>query len=737
LFAFRVRLASALRAGHAADVSFRLTISSGPAPTLRLLPMNAGSARWAARVFTSAYERHQWRWTRQSLSGCSSVDVWSGRRSRRWPEPFRLATDLVPLLDAVVLSFGTLPPGAHCDWSIRPIPPIHRSWWETENPAPEPPSRPAGPNSVRTLDRLPTPQKIPERPLLWEVRTQIRCDPALGKRAARALESATRSVGGNGVRFRRQRWSAGTERSGFPISENELILSLPTPGCPAADEPEFRTPGRYDVLPLGRTVAGRVVGPPLESGQGRHLAVLGETGMGKSSLLVALSRTVVERSGLILFDPLGETARAVRIELPPSAAERLTWIAPDTLGGLNALEGIGSGSAPDGAQRERLLNDLVHALRRVRSGRYADSSFWGPRLEEMVTRAIRAASGLPGGTLVEAHGLLASRGRGFRTLPPEDGDALRELGDRIRSRPEDADGARRLLYEVTRSPILVRMLCATRPTLRPSDLVAPGRIVLIAGDAAEVGESTARYLLSVYLALVWSQLLARPDATKTFVILDEAQWFVHESLAEMLRLGRRRNVHVVLATQAIASLPEVVSEAVWTNVADFVAFRGSPDEAREFSRAARGILPESILSLPRGEAAVLLGKGNAVHWLRTVRIPGTQLPRTKQPDLPAEFDAAEPAEPEAPPTTGPDNSPDEPTDAGVGVEEVLRAIARHVHEDAGDSPVRISLADLRREVDPSGRAVRAAGAALGRSGALVRTGRDSVGPCWWIDRHRI
>ncbi len=128
----------------------------------------------------------------------------------------------------------------------------------------------------------------------------------------------------------------------------------------------------------------------------------------------------------------------------------------------------------------------------------------------MLTRALRAAAALPGGTLVDAHALLASGGRGFRTIPGDAIEAVRELGDRIRSRPEDADGARRLLYEVTRSPILVRMLCDRQPSLRAADLVAPGRVVLIAGDAATVGESTARYLLSVYLALVWSELLSRP-----------------------------------------------------------------------------------------------------------------------------------------------------------------------------------------------------------------------------------
>ena len=93
------------------------------------------------------------------------------------------------------------------------------------------------------------------------------------------------------------------------------------------------------------------------------------------------------------------------------------------------------------------------------------------------------------------------------------------------------------------------------------------------------------------------------------------------TVAEMLRLARRRNVHVVLATQTVGSLPEGVEEAVWTNVSDFVAFRGSPEEARELERATVGVSVEEILALPRGHAAVLLGKGNSVAWMRTAGRP--------------------------------------------------------------------------------------------------------------------
>jgi DNA helicase HerA-like ATPase len=551
---------------------------------------------------------------------------------------------------------------------------------------------------------------------------------------------------GNGLVLRPKSRLAGKSEPEFPIATEEMALFLPGPECPAPGNGAKRWRNE-ELLPIGRTSAGTVVGPTIEPEQGRHLAVLGETGMGKSSLLVSLALRAARTSGVVLLDPLGETARSFEKELGREALARSIRIAPGRRAlRVNALEGIAPGESDDRVRSERRLNDLVHALRRVRSGRYTESAFWGPRLEEMLTRAVRAAAAFNDGTLVDAHTLLATGARLHRDVPSDAVGPVRELADRIRERPEDAEGARRLLYEIVRSPVLERMLCASRPDLKAAELVEPGRIVILSGEASRVGESVARYLLSVYLALVWSEVLSRTTGSKTFMILDEAQWFSHESLAEMLRLGRRANLHVVLATQSIASLPEGVTEAVWTNVADFVAFRGSLDEAREFARAARGVSTDAILSLPRGQAAVLLGKGQTVRWLRTMRLPPRNQPSPEDPfvtgrgGIPGsvEFSPLD-ADPDPAPSVGVETSSEPPdprpsASTPSSVIELLRVRAENV---APGARLRVSLEELRRTVDPTGGAVRAAGSALGRAGAIVAIERTDTGTVWCIAPDRI
>ncbi|HXW67623.1 MAG TPA: DUF87 domain-containing protein [Thermoplasmata archaeon] len=731
--AFAARLAAALRAAHATGLAFRLSIGSGHPPLVTLEAPTPASARWMSRTLVPAYEDDRWSARRDGAPVALAGVPWDGVPVRAWPVRLCARQETVGLFDATATALASLPSGAWATWWLRPAP-LVRARAPRADPAPRPPVAGRGlplpvPSAHRAADDTATPGP------LWSASCTVRAEsdvPGPVERAAHALEVASAGAEASGLRFRPRRWWSASGPPSFPATEADLMSILPSPtsGTLGVGVPP---PSTAWILPLGRASSGRVVGPAIEVGQGRHLAILGETGMGKSSLLLALSRRAVDAGGVILLDPIGDTARTLRAELPPEARRRLTWIDTASAPGINALASMGTDSAASPAVRERALNDLVHALRRVRSGRYADAGFWGPRLEEMLTRALRAAAALPGGTLVEAHRLLEAQARGFRLVPVEAMEAVRSLADRIRERPEDADGARRLIYEVVRSPVLARMLCAHPPTLSATDLVAPGRVVLVSGDAAIVGESTARYLLSVYLALVWAELLARSPPAKTFVLLDEAQWFGHESLAEMLRLGRRRDVHVVLATQAVASLPEPVAESLWTNVADLVVFRGSPAEAREVARSVNGVSAEAILALPRGRAIALLGKGVTVEWIRAARIPRAHRPLEAPADDPG---APPPPKDDRPPAAEP--GPGELTRTmATAVEAILDSIRQQIGAPADGRPTTVSLAGLRRAGDPGGRGLRAVGSQLGRAGAILAIGRGPNGPCWTIDPRRM
>lgn len=560
---------------------------------------------------------------------------------------------------------------------------------------------------------------------------------------AHLLETASHLDGGNRFACRPARSPFSKLRQAPVLSEAELVGLFPPPASVALVAAATGPFGRARLW-LGRDLKGSCVGLPFDSVQGRHLLVLGETGMGKSSLVVRLAWQAARWGSVVLFDPVGDTAREFLAGLPESLAPGVSWVSPAVPGlTLSLLMEIAARGGETLARRERLLGDVVAALRRVRAGRYAESTFWGPRLEEMLFQAIRAASRWPGASLAVAERLLTPEGFPWRTVPESAREAVSDVRQRIEHAPQDGDGARRLLSEITRSEVLREMLDASSPTWSVGTAVTPGRITVVSGDAPQVGESVARYLLAVVLALAWNAVLGRESPSKTFLILDEAQWYAHDSVAEMLRLGRRFNLHVWAVTQSLRSLPEVVRDAFMTNSADVVLFRGDPSDVRDISRWVPQVAPERIMRMPRGQAAVLIDKGSETHW---VLLPppssGRGDPNRFRPFLPASLppetvDVSRPRIDATPPLAAASAARSPPAEAAPFVE----ALRELIGQADGRSELIVRLAELRSRwsADPSlaDRRVRNGGRFLASTGAMVRSGRDDAGSFWVLSRERL
>ncbi|MGI0052854.1 MAG: helicase HerA domain-containing protein, partial [Thermoplasmata archaeon] len=591
-----------------------------------LSAFDPAGASWLRHALLPAYEQGQW----EPIAASSVSPSPPARRFATLAGaaalPLAGAEDRPPWSDTVLLGLSAVPPGVVLEWRGTP------AGWHLPVGAPaararEPPGDPVAgrPAPASTLERTVRDRAEERRQgLRWIVTATLRGREGIPEetiaRIAGLVAAAARLDGGNGLSFHRPLPAIRRRAGAMHFGEAELRGLLPAPWCRAAPGPSG--PEAPDRLPIGRGSDGRPTGLPLDPDQGRHLVILGETGMGKSSLLVRLVNRAARRGAVVVLDPIGDTGRRFLAGLDGELADRATWISPtDSPVGMNALAGLQTVPGRTGERSERTLHELVAALRRVRAQRYLDGGFWGPRIEEVLARTLAIAAALPGGTLVEGHALLAEE----EDVPLEPPAALRPQVHALRAfareRPEEVAGSRRVLGEIARNQVLRRMLCEPSARFDAAAAVAPGAITVITADAPQVGESTARYLLSVHLALLWSELLARPRPWKIFLALEEVQWYAHESLLELLRLGRRGNVHVWAATQSLRSLGEDLREAVLTNTSDFVIFRGDPEEAREFARWSPELSVDRLLSLPRGQAAVLLGKGEQLLWTATAPLP--------------------------------------------------------------------------------------------------------------------
>src|SRR5438270_3831698 len=124
----------------------------------------------------------------------------------------------------------------------------------------------------------------------------------------------------------------------------------------------------------------------------RHLYVVGQTGTGKSTLLLNLiAQDLVAGEGLALLDPHGDLAESVLAHIPRARTNDLVYINPADVErpiGFNPLAQVPTDLKPI------VADGVVSAFRHV----WPES--WGPRLDYILTNAVRALLDVPGSTLL-------------------------------------------------------------------------------------------------------------------------------------------------------------------------------------------------------------------------------------------------------------------------------------------------------------------------------------------------
>jgi hypothetical protein len=144
-------------------------------------------------------------------------------------------------------------------------------------------------------------------------------------------------------------------------------------------------------LVLGARVSGDLVMLGAEERR-RHLYVIGQTGTGKSTLLLNLiAQDLAAGEGLALLDPHGDLAEAVLMALPRSRNRDFVYLNPADANwpiGFNPLSAVPEDLKPI------VADGIVSAFRHV----WPDS--WRPRLDYILTNAVRALLDVPGATLL-------------------------------------------------------------------------------------------------------------------------------------------------------------------------------------------------------------------------------------------------------------------------------------------------------------------------------------------------
>jgi hypothetical protein len=380
----------------------------------------------------------------------------------------------------------------------------------------------------------------------------------------------------------------------------------------------MNTPGLQ--VCIGARISGEHVMLDAEERR-RHLYVVGQTGTGKSTLLLNLIRQdLLAGEGVALLDPHGDLAESVLEHLPRSRTNDLVYINPaDTERpiGFNPLSRVPRDLRPI------VADGIVSAFRHV----WPDS--WGPRLDYILTNAVRALIDVPGSTLLMLPRLLIDEAFRVQLIAHHVGDPvvrsfwLNEYAGYSDSfRAEAISPIQNKIGKALIEPRLRNMLAQPKSTITLRRLMDEGAIVICNLSKGSLGESTS-HLLGALITTAFAQAaLSRADTPaadrRTFhLYADEFQSFATESFAIILSEARKFALTLTLSHQYLEQIPDRLRSAVFGNAGSMIACRAGAEDAAILSQQIGLGGSEALLDLPNFAAwARLLHNGAPTSPIR-------------------------------------------------------------------------------------------------------------------------
>lgn len=353
----------------------------------------------------------------------------------------------------------------------------------------------------------------------------------------------------------------------------------------------------------------------------RHVYVVGQTGTGKSTLLLNLiAQDIAAGEGVALLDPHGDLAIAALHQIPRWRANDLVYLNPgdhDRPIGFNPLSKVSDELKPV------VADGIVAAFRHV----WPES--WGPRLDYILTNAVRALLDVPGATLLMLPRLLIDQRFRSHIVERHVRDPVvrafwlnEYAGYSDRFRTEAIAPIQNKIGKALMAPALRNMLAQPKSTITPRRLMDERAIFICNLSKGVLGESTAHLLGALLVTSLAQAALSRTDTPTNerlpfHLYVDEFQSFATESFALILSEARKYALTLMLGHQYLDQIPNELRAAVFGNTGSVIACRTGAVDASRLANEIGLQSPEAILDLPNFAAWTrLLHDGNPTSPIR-------------------------------------------------------------------------------------------------------------------------
>lgn len=336
-----------------------------------------------------------------------------------------------------------------------------------------------------------------------------------------------------------------------------------------------------------------------QSDRNYHIYIVGQTGTGKSTLLVSLAaQDLVAGRGFCLIDPHGDAAaELVRAAATSGRTDTIYWDLSDPTSpyGYNPLRHVRPDKIP------LAVSGLLDAMRKL----WPDA--WGVRMEHILRNALYALIERPGSTLTDILRFLSDEHFRREVTADLTNETVRQFWETEFSRYSAAyraDGiapVQNKLGAFLTDPTLRRILTEPAHDLHLRGLMDKGGALIVNLAKGHIGEDSANLLGSLLVSTVGLAAMSRANSglhsRRPFALfLDEFQSFTTLSITTMAPELRKYGVSLVLANQHLAQLAPEIRHAILGNVGTLICFRLGAEDAAVLARQFDPVFESKDLS---------------------------------------------------------------------------------------------------------------------------------------------
>jgi hypothetical protein len=337
--------------------------------------------------------------------------------------------------------------------------------------------------------------------------------------------------------------------------------------------------------------------------RGRHMHIIGKTGMGKTSLLLNMAVSDIRNgSGLAFVDPHGDVADALLDYIPEDRIKDVVYFNPQDLEYPIAFNVLGD--VPEN-QRHIVSDGLVGVFKKI----WADS--WGPRLEYILRNAILTLLENESSTLLDIMRILVDKNFRANIVYKMQDPVLKQFwlneydGYTDKLLVEAISPIQNKVGQFTSSPLIRNIIGQPKSSFNLREIMDQKKILIMNLSKGAVGEGGAQLLGAMMITKMQLAAMSRVDIPENerkdfYAYIDEFQNFSTDSFAEILSEARKYKLSLILAHQYIEQLSEVVRGAVFGNVGTTIVFRIGAADAEFMEREFTPVLTiEDLVNLPK------------------------------------------------------------------------------------------------------------------------------------------